>query len=439
MIKMTEYARRRKALMRKVGARGIIILPAAVERSRNADAMYAYRQNSDFYYLTGFDEPEAVMVLAPGRKGGEYILFNRASDRSREIWDGPRAGQDGAEKEFLADQSFPIEELEIMLPALLAGRQEIHYPLGLHKEFDAVMIDAVNAVRARTRGGVEFPGAFCDVSATIHEMRIIKSVDEIALMRKAAEISADAHVRAMQACRPGMFEYELEAELSYTFTKNGARFPAYTSIVGSGKNSCILHYIRNDKKIHKDDIILIDAGCEYQYYASDITRTFPASGKFSPEQRAIYDLVLASQLAAIKTVKPGASWTTPQDVIVKVLTQGLIDLGILKGKRDKLIEQEAYFPFYMHRSGHYLGLDVHDCGRYRVDNKWRKMQPGMVLTVEPGLYISADIPGVPKRWHNIGVRIEDDIVVTKSGCEVLSRGVPKQADEIEALMAKRDK
>lgn len=436
MIKMTEYAKRRKSLMKQIGASGIIILPAAPEVARNADAVYAYRQNSDFYYLTGFNEPEAVVVLAPNRKEGEYILFNRVRDRDREIWDGPRAGQQGARKEFQADQSFPIHELEKMLPELLMGREAIHYPLGLYRDFDEVIMSAVNRVRAQVRGGVQSPSSFVDIAPSLHEIRIIKSKDEVAVMRKAAQISAKAHVNAMQACMPGMHEYQLEAELTYEFVRNGARFAAYNSIVGSGHNSCILHYISNDRKIHDGDMVLIDAGCEYQNYASDITRTFPANGKFSPEQRAIYDLVLKSQLAAIKAVKPGAVWTAPQDIIVKILTQGLIDLGILKGKLDALIERQAYLPFYMHRSGHFLGLDVHDCGRYRINNKWRKLEPGMVLTVEPGLYIAADIPGVHKRWHNIGVRIEDDVVVTSKGCEVLSRDVPKLADEIEALMAK---
>ncbi len=436
MIKMTEYARRRKTLMKQIGSSGIIILPAAPEVARNADADYAYRQNSDFYYLTGFCEPEAVAVIAPGRKEGEYILFNRVRDRSREIWDGPRAGQDGARKTFLADQAFPIDDFESMLPSLLVGRETIHYPLGLNADFDLAIMTGFKQVRAMVRGGVEFPQAFVDIAPSIHEMRIIKSPAEIAVMRQAAEISADAHVRAMMACEPGKYEHELEAVLSYEFTRKGARFPAYNSIVGSGRNSCVLHYVSNNKKIQNGDMVLIDAGCELHNYASDVTRTFPANGKFTAEQRAIYDLVLASQLAAIKVVKPGASWMAAQDVIVKILTQGLIDLGLLKGKRDALIEQQAYLPFYMHRSGHFLGLDVHDCGRYRVNNKWRKLEAGMVLTIEPGLYISSDIPGVPKRWHNIGVRIEDDVLVTAKGAEVLSHRVPKIADEIEAVMAR---
>lgn len=435
MIEMNEYAKRRKALMKQVGQDGIIILPAAREVSRNGDATYAYRQNSDFYYLTGFAEPESVMVLAPGRSEGEYILFNRVRNRDHEIWDGPRAGQEGARRTFLADQAFAIELFTEMLPALLVGRQTVHYPLGLNAQFDQAMLQALNTVRSKIRGGVEFPVAFQDISPTIHEMRLLKSPAEMAVMRRAAEISAEAHKFAMITCRPGMFEYELEAELTYEFTRQGARAVAYNSIVGSGKNSCILHYITNNKKIHKDDMVLIDAGCEYENYASDITRTFPADGKFSGEQRAIYELVLEAQLAAIKAVKPGASWMAPQETIVKIITQGLIDLGILKGRVSSLIEQEAYLPFYMHRSGHFLGLDVHDCGRYRVNNKWRKLESGMVLTIEPGLYLSADIKGLHKRWHNIGVRIEDDVAVTKKGNDILSCNVPKQIDEIEALMA----
>lgn len=436
MIKMSEYAKRRKELMQKIGSTGIVILPAAPEIYRNGDTLYSYRQNSDFYYLTGFDEPEAVIVLAPKRKEGEYILFNQVRDRDREIWDGPRAGQEGACKDFLADFAFPIAELERLLPDLLAGRETIHYPLGLNKSFDKILFGAVNKLRGKIRSGMQSPIAFADITPSIHEMRLFKSPAEIAVMQKAADITTYAHIRAMQACRPGIYEYQLEAELMYEFQRNGARFSAYGSIVGAGRNTCILHYVSNNQQINDGDMVLIDAGAEYQHYAADITRTFPANGRFSAEQRAIYELVLESQLAAIKAVKPGANWTDPQDVIVKVITQGLIDLGILKGKVDDLIEKEAYLPFYMHRSGHWLGIDVHDAGRYKIGNKWRTLQPGNVLTVEPGIYISADIPGVPKRWHNIGVRIEDDVLVTDKGRDVLSQEIPKAVADIETVMAK---
>jgi Xaa-Pro aminopeptidase len=433
---MTEYAKRRKEFMRNIGPTGIVILPSAAEVARNGEAVYSFRQNSDFYYLTGFDEPESVLVLAPKRKEGEFILFSRVRDRDREIWDGPRAGQEGARKQFLADQAFPISELETMLPTLLAGRESIHYTLGLDKAFDQTLLDCINHVRAKIRTGLQFPIAFIDIATSLHEMRLFKSAAEVATMQKAVDITHGAHVNAMKACRPGMHEYQLEAELMYEFLRHGARAPAYNSIVGSGHNACILHYVSNNKKIHDGDLVLIDAGAEYQNYAADITRTFPANGRFSAEQRAIYELVLKAQLAGIKAVKPGALFTAPQKAIVSIITEGLIELGLLKGKLSKLIENEAYFSFYMHRSGHWLGLDVHDVGRYRIENKWRCFEPGMVLTVEPGIYISADIPNVPKRWHNIGVRIEDNVLVTQKGNQVLSKHIPKTVADIESIMAK---
>lgn len=435
MISMTEYAKRRKALMQNIGPHGIVILPAANEILRNGDATYPFRQQSDFYYLSGFNEPEAILVLAPKRKEGEYLLFNRVRDRAKEIWDGPRAGQEGAIQDFCADEAHPFHTFAEHLPQLLQGRDSIHYPIGMNPVFDKVMMNGVNSIRSKIRSGAQSPVAFVDIVQSLHEMRLFKSPAEIAIMQKAVDITAEAHIRAMQICQPGMNEYQLEAELMYLFQQRGARFPAYQPIVGAGRNSCILHYIANNQPITNGDVVLIDAGAEYDNYAADITRTFPANGRFSGEQRAIYELVLASQLAAIKVAKPGASWTNMQTAIVKVLTQGLVDLGILKGNVDNLIEKEAYFPFYMHRSGHWLGLDVHDVGHYRIDNKWRKLQPGMVFTIEPGIYISADIPNVPKRWHNIGVRIEDNVLVDSKGTTVLSQAIPKTVKDIEALMA----
>jgi Xaa-Pro aminopeptidase len=435
MIKMTEYAKRRKDFMQKIGVNGIVILPSAPEVLRNGDALYPYRQNSDFYYLTGFEEPEAVLILAPKRKEGEYILFNRVRDREREIWDGPRVGQEGARKEYFADQAFPFSEFTLMLPELLAGRESIHYPLGINREFDKILLHGVNHMRAKVRGGFQSPIAFVDITPSLHEMRLFKSAAEVKVMQKAIDVTGIAHERAMTICKPGMNECRLEAEIMYLFQYHGARFPAYSPIVGAGRNTCILHYINNNQNIEDGDLVLIDAGAEYGNYAADITRTFPANGRFTGEQRAIYELVLASQLAAIKSVKPGASWTSAQAIIVKILTQGLIDLGLLKGRLDDLIEKQAYLPFYMHRSGHWLGLDVHDVGRYRVETKWRSLQPGMVFTIEPGIYISAEIPGVPNRWHHIGVRIEDDVLVTEKGHEVLSQKIPKNVAEIEAIMA----
>jgi Xaa-Pro aminopeptidase len=435
MIKPSDYAQRRKKLMRRIGRKGIVILPSAREVYRNGDAAYAYRQHSDFYYLTGFEEPEAVLVLAPDRKEGEYILFNRERNPQEEVWDGPRAGQTGAVKHFHADQSFPISQFIQMLPALLAGRETIHYSLGMDDGFDKIMLDAVNQLRGRVRSGMISPMTFADTTLFLHEMRLFKSDEEVAVMQKAIDVTGDAHVRAMRACKPGMYEYELEAEIMYEFLRQGVHHPAYTSIVGAGKNTCVLHYILNNQKISAEDLVLIDAGAEFENYAADITRTFPASGKFSGEQRAIYELVLAAQLAAIKKMKPGASWEAAQNVIVNIITQGLLDLKILKGNFESLIEKQAYLPFYMHKSGHWLGLDVHDVGRYQVDDKWRSLQSGMVFTVEPGIYLSSSIPGLSERWHNIGVRIEDDVLVTDKGCKVLSEKIPKTITDIEAVMA----
>ncbi len=434
MIKMTEFAKRRKQLMQQIDSTDIVILAAAPALYRNGDSHYPYRQQSDFYYLTGFEEPEAVAVLAPKRKGGEFILFNRVRDRTEEIWNGYRAGQEGARKIFGADEAYPISELEKKLPELLQGRERIHYTLGIDKNFDTVLFDALNKIRGKIRSGLKGPIAFVDVVNTIHEMRLIKSPAEIELLRKAADISAQAHISAMEACTPDLNEHHLEAEILHEFAFNGARFPAYTPIVGSGSNSCILHYNSNNQIIADDSIVLIDAGCEYQNYAADITRTFPANGHFSAEQRAIYEIVLAAQLACIKVARPGTAYPVMQKTVVRVITEGLVELGLLKGNVDDLIEKEAYFKFYMHKSGHWLGLDVHDVGRYKIDEHWRKLAPGMVLTVEPGIYISADTPGVPKRWHNIGIRIEDDVLITKNGCDVLSHKVPKKMDEIEAIM-----
>lgn len=434
MITMKEFAERRKQLMQQMGSNGILILPAASLLHRNGDAEYHYRPLSDFYYLTGFEEPEAVVVLMPNRKQGEFILFNRPRNRDEEIWTGFRAGQEGACHDYKANEAYHIQEFEKKLPELLEGRSEVYYTLGANEHFDKLFVECMNRMRGKIRNGIQAPLAIVDVGPTIHEMRLIKSPAEINLMRKAAEISAQAHIKAMQMCKPGMHEYELEAELVYEFKKNGAIHSAYNSIVGSGANSCILHYVANNRVIEDNSIVLIDAGCEYHYYASDITRTFPANGRFSAEQRAIYEIVLAAQLAAIQSVKPGALWNDAQTVIVNIITEGLLQLGILKGSLNELIEKQAYLPFYMHKSGHWLGLDVHDVGRYKINGQWRSLQPGMVLTVEPGIYISADIPGVDKRWHHIGVRIEDDVLVTSNGNDILSYKVPKTVNEIEAIM-----
>jgi Xaa-Pro aminopeptidase len=431
---INEFAKRRAALIKKIHPDALVILFAAPIAMRNGEYEHPYRQNSDFYYLTNFKEPEAVAILAPKRKEGEFILFNRPRHREREIWDGPRAGQEGARKTYGANQAFSIEDFAEKLPDLLIGRKEIYCLLGVNKEYDEILFASAQKIRGRIRSGVSYPGALIDVGDLVHEMRLIKSPSEIKLMRKAADIAARGHIRAMKACKPGRNEYELEAELLYEFQRLGARVPAYTSIVGSGANSCILHYNANDQIIKKNALVLIDAGAEYHYYASDITRTFPASGKFSPEQKAVYNVVLKAQMAVIKIIKAGLPWEKMHETAVKVLTQGLVDLGLLRGKTKDLIAKQAYLPFFMHRTGHWLGLDVHDVGRYALSGKWRKLQAGMVLTVEPGIYIPSDLKNIPSRWHNIGVRIEDDILVTQRGHEVLSQKAPKTVADIEALM-----
>lgn len=434
MIEMNEYAKRRKTLMQKIGPDSLVIISSAKEVSRNGDALYPFRQNSDFFYLTGFNEPDAVLVLSAEKSGFEYILFNRKHDKEHEIWDGPRAGLEGAVKLFLADRAYPIEEFENKLTELMIGKKSLHYLLGVNLAFDNSLMRAFNNLRKKLRGGMKTPMQCIDITPSLHEMRLIKNKAEIAAIQKAIDITADGFLNAMRAARPQKYEYEIEALLTYAFVRQGAKQHAYSPIVGSGANSCILHYIANNKLMVDGDILLIDAGAEYNNYAADITRTFPVNGKFQGEQKAIYELVLAAQLAAIKAVKPGVSWMAMQVAIVKVLTQGLVDLGILKGNVDNLIEKKAYFPFYMHRSGHWLGLDVHDVGYYTEGPNWRPFSEGMVFTVEPGLYLSADISNLPQRWHNIGVRIEDDVVVTKEGYKVLSAHIPKAVGEIEDIM-----
>ena len=431
----TEYKRRRKHLMQIMGNDAVAILPAALVRMRNRDAEFQYRQDSDFHYITGFDEPEAVVVLVPGREHGEYILFCRENDKKMETWNGLRAGQDGAISKYAADDSFPIDDIDDILPGLLENKEKVHYTMGVHPDFDQRVIKWVNGLREQSRMGIHTPSEFVALDHQLHDMRLYKSAAEVKVMRKAAEISAKAHIKAMQFCKPGVYEYQLEAELLHTFMHEGARFPAYSSIVGGGKNGCILHYVENGDALKNGDLVLIDAGAELECYASDISRTFPVNGKYSKEQRALYNIVLAAQLAAIEQIKPGNHWNDPHEAAIKVITQGLIDVGILEGELETNIEEEKYKAFYMHRTGHWLGMDVHDVGDYKIDDEWRVLEPGMVLTVEPGLYISADHEDVAKKWHNMGIRIEDDILVTKDGYDVLSKDVVKDPDEIEALMA----
>jgi Xaa-Pro aminopeptidase len=430
---LTPFARRRRDLMQHMGG-GVAIIPTAPQRTRNRDVLYAYRPESDFYYLTHFPEPEAVAVLVPGRAHGEYLLFCRDRNPEKEIWDGRRAGLDGAREIYGADDAFPIEDIDDILPGLLENREKVFYSMGRNPEFDARLMNWVNEVRGKARNGVHAPGEFVDLNHMLHEMRLIKGADEIRLMKRAAKISAAAHRRAMQACRPGRMEFEIEAELQYEFRKGGCEYPAYPPIVGGGANSCILHYNENNAELKSGDMLLIDAGGEFDGYAADITRSFPVNGKYTPEQRDVYEIVLAAQKAAIEQVKPGKHWNEPHDAAVRVLTDGLVQLKLLKkGSVDAHIEDGSYKRFYMHRTGHWLGMDVHDVGDYKVHDEWRVLEPGMVLTVEPGLYIG-EADDVPKAMHDIGIRIEDDVLVTRDGCEVLSKDAPKDISEIEALM-----
>jgi len=433
-MRAEEHAERRRRLIEAMGEGSVAVVPAARERLRNRDVHYPFRQDNDFHYLTGFPEPEAVAVLVPGRAEGEFILFCRERDPLMEIWNGRRAGPEGARERYGADDAHVIGEIDELLPALLENRQRLYYAVGADADFDARMMGWLNSVRGRARAGVTAPREIVGVDHLLHEMRLFKSPAELELMHRAGRISAEAHCRAMALTRPGMREYEIEAELLAVFRRHGC-VTAYAPIVGGGANGCILHYTENDAVLNDGELLLIDAGAELACYAADITRTFPVNGRFSGEQRAIYQLVLAAQQASIEAVVPGGSWQAPHEASVQVLTRGLVDLGLLQGDVDGLIEEEKYRRFYMHRTGHWLGMDVHDVGDYRELGQWRLLQPGMVTTVEPGLYIAAGSEGVDQRWWNIGVRIEDDVAVTAEGHQVLTDEVPKTVAEIEALMA----
>ncbi len=411
---------------------GVAIVPTAPERTRSRDSHYPYRFDSYFYYLTGFPEPDAVLVVVAGRQA-RSILFCRERDPEREIWDGFRYGPEAARATFGLDEAHPIDELDKLVPDLLADCGVVHAPLSFEPVWDARIAGWMNRVRARARNGVVAPSELRDIYATLDEMRLIKGPDEIALMRRAAEITAGAHRRAMRATRPGRVEHEIEAELLHEFRVHGAQGPAYPPIVAGGERACVLHYVQNNGLLRDRELLLIDAGCELDGYAADLTRTFPVNGKFSPEQREIYQLVLAAQAAAIAAVRPGNRWDAPHGAAVKVLTQGLIDLGLLTGSLEQAIDTESYRRFYMHRTGHWLGLDVHDVGDYKRGGDWRALAPGMVLTVEPGCYVRPG-DGVPASFAGIGVRIEDDVLVTDAGAEVLTRDAPKSIPDIEDLV-----
>lgn len=415
----------------------IALIPGATEKRRNRDIYYPFRQDSDFYYLTGFREPETLLVLVPGRDQGQEILFCRDRDARGELYDGERLGPERACQVLGVDDAFPFSDIEEIVPGLLEGRERIYINLGNYPVFDQQLLGWVANIRARESGGAQPPGEFVELKHLLHELRLCKSAQELKLMRRAAEITAAAHRRAMQTCCPGQTEGELEAELTYVFMKNGARSPAYPSIVGAGENACVLHYIDNTAEIQDGDLVLIDAGCEYEYYASDITRTFPANGRFTEPQKVIYELVLAANRAAIEVCRPGAHFNDPHLAAVTVMVDGLLQLGIFDGDREEIIATESYRQFIPHKTSHWLGLDVHDVGDYRFEESWRELEPGMVLTIEPGIYIPRIDANahVPPDYLGMGIRVEDDVLITKSGCEVLSHDVPKSVAEIEALMA----
>ena len=432
-ISAEEYAARRQQLMDAMGDSAIAIIPSAEVKQRNSDAEFAFRQDSDFLYLTGFNEPSAVLVLIPSREQGQVILFCREKDPKTEQWTGRMAGIEGVIQHYGADDAFPITDIDEILPGLLENRSQLYYSVGNNLDFDKQAISWVNALRAKVRNGVKAPHEFVSLDRLLHEMRLFKSPQEQQLMRDAAAVSVAAHERAMQVCQPEMMEYALDAEYLYHFRKAGME-PAYTSIVGGGENACILHYIDNNQPLNEGDLVLIDAGAENQGYASDITRTFPINGRFSEAQKQLYQITLNANKAAIEMAKPGNRWNDPHDVAVRIIVEGLIELGLLSGDVDTHIEEESYKPFYMHKTGHWLGLDVHDVGDYKVNNEWRRLEAGMVLTIEPGIYVSPS-DDVDEKWWNIGIRIEDDVLITETGNEVFTEALVKEVDQIEGLMA----
>ena len=433
-MKSSEFKKRRKRLLQQIGPGNIALLASAGHCVRNRDVHYPFRQDSDFFYLTGFNEADALAVFIPGRVQGEYLLFCREFDATKALWEGAHAGLEGATGDYGADEAFPIAEVDTILPSLLEDKGKLYYPMGRDAELDRNVQAWISVVRDKSRSGVVAPSEVAALERIVHEMRLFKSPEEIKLLRRAAEVSAAGHSKAMQVCKPGLYEYQIEAELAYHFNREGLRAMAYPAIVAGGKNACTLHYTDNGSKLKQGDLLLIDAGAECNHYAADITRTFPVSGKFSAPQRQLYQLVLDAQLAAIAQIRPGATWIEPHETAVAVLTQGLVDLGLLKGRVKKLIKDEKYKAFYMHRTGHWLGMDVHDVGDYKIAQQWRVFEPGMVLTVEPGLYIPSDCKKVDEQWRGIGIRIEDDVLVTADGCEVLTADAAKSIDEIEALM-----
>lgn len=438
-ITPAEYRRRRQALMGLMTEGSIAVLPAAGQRYRNRDTEYLFRQDSDFFYLTGFSEPDAVLVLAPGREHAEVILFCREREPRAERYDGERVGPDRAAQLLNVDDAFPVNDIEEILPGMLEGSERIYITLGEYPEFDNKLMHWVTAIRAREAGGAIPPGEFVALKHLLHEQRLYKSAAEQRLMREAARITCDAHRRAMTCCRPGMTETQLEAELVHEFMVSGARTPAYPCIVGGGANACTLHYVQNSATLRKGELVLIDAGCEYKHYAADVTRTFPVNGSFSRSQQALYEVVLQANRKAIDMCKPGVTFIEPHETALAVMVEGLVALKLLEGEVDEILAEEKYRTFCPHNSSHWLGSDVHDVGDYRVDGTWRGLEPGMVMTIEPGIYIPDDetTAHLPARWRGVGIRIEDDVLITKNGCEVLTDAAPKAVADIQRLMGSR--
>ncbi len=431
-ISRQEYVDRRKQLMDSVGNDSVIIVPSADLKVRNRDAEFSFRQDSDFLYLTGFNEPKSLIVLIPGRKEGEFVFFCREKNPETEQWTGRMSGLEGVINDYDAEDAYTIDEVDEILPSLMENRDKVYYSIGSNPDFDLQVIKWVSSLRVKARNGIQAPHQFLSLDKLLHEMRLFKSPTEIQLMREAAIVSIAAHELAMKSCKPNLMEYEIDAEYLHTFRKNGME-PAYTSIVGGGENGCILHYIDNNAQLKDGDLLLIDAGAENQGYASDITRTFPVNGVFNDAQRQLYQIVLDAQYAAIREAKPGNDWDSPHKAAVQVIVAGLLDLGLLEGDPDEIIKEEKYKPFYMHKTGHWLGLDVHDVGEYKQEGEWRILKSGMVLTVEPGIYVTPS-EEIDEKWWNIGIRIEDDVLITETGNEVLTGMLAKEIDAIEVLM-----
>jgi len=431
-LKPSEFTKRRRHLLELVGAGGIAVVAAAPERVRSRDTLHRYRQDSDFYYLTGFDEPDAVAVLMPGNPHGEFILFCRERDAVRELWEGSRAGPDGAIKYHGAQEAYPITDLDEILPGLIERSERVYYSMGVAVDFDQRLLGWINHLNTN-RQRCHAPSEIVALDHLLHEMRLFKSRSEISVMRKSARIAASAHCRAMRVCRAGMMEFELEAEYLHEFRASGAEC-SYLPIVAGGDNACVLHYQANNQPLEDGTLVLVDAGCEYQMYASDITRTFPVNGRFSGPQRDLYEVVLRANEVATAAVRHGNHWNDPHVAAVKEVTRGLRELGILKGRLPTLVKEQAYGPYFMHRTGHWLGIDVHDVGDYKVDETWRLLEAGMAMTIEPGIYINRSARGVAKHWKGIGIRIEDDVAVTRNGPDLLTSALPRTVDEIERHM-----